>query len=136
MWQLLEKMLIKTGKKSDVFISSYAFSETSGRMIARMKNEDYITHLFCLLDNRTDTRTPGSLQLLKGICTELKLIGTHAKITQIRSGETLITIAGSANYTENKRYEAGIITYNHKTFAFHNNWMLKEFADDTHTKSS
>lgn len=136
MWQLLEKLLIHCGcgakgghrRIANLHISSYAFSETSARMIARMKDQQMISRLCCLLDNRTDTRSAGSLQLLRGIAEEVALISTHAKVTLIYTAEHTITVTGSANYTENLRYEAGTISSNRNVYSFNRQWMDKEFS--------
>lgn len=138
MWQLLNGVLKKILKDhgylspAEVHISSYAFSETSARMIANLKSKGHISQLYCVLDNRTDTRSAGSLQLLKSISDKLALISTHAKVTLIRTTGLCITITGSANYTENVRYEAGTITCNPQVYAFHKQWIEKELYA-THT---
>jgi hypothetical protein len=125
MHQLLKALLQKTGP-ADVLISSYAFSETPTRVIAVLKNDGLIKRLDCVIDSRVETRTAGSMQLLRGICDGLALVATHAKVTLIKSSNMVVTVVGSANYTENKRYEAGIVTTNESVFNFHLSWIQSE----------
>lgn len=122
MHQLLIALLKITGP-ADVMISSYAFSETPTRAIAKAKIDGLIKRLDCVIDSRVETRTAGSLQLLRGICDGLALISTHAKATLITSDSMQVTVIGSANYTENKRYEAGVISASPAVYNFHYEWI-------------
>jgi hypothetical protein len=125
MHTLLMGLLQKFGA-AEVYISSYAMGETPARILARLKHDGVITKLHCVLDNRVDVRTAGSLQLIKGIADRYALIDTHAKVTLIKNDDVSIVVAGSANYTENERYEAGVITMNETAFSLHYKWMNDE----------
>jgi hypothetical protein len=129
MHDLLIGLLGLTGP-ADVYISSYAMGETPARVIARLKNEGLIKMLYCVLDNRVDVRTAGSLQLIKGIADKYALIDTHAKVTLLLNDEFTVSVVGSANYTENERYEAGIITMDSTAFKLHQNWINHELNRD------
>lgn len=129
MHDLLIGLLGITGA-ADVYISSYAMGETSARILARLKNEGLVKKLYCVLDNRVDVRTAGSLQLIKGIADAYSLIDTHAKVTLIHNDVFKITVVGSANYTENERYEAGIITMDATAFELHQPWIEYELNRD------
>src|SRR5947208_1724223 len=56
MHQLLMAMLEIAGP-STVFISTYALSETPARYLVQLKESGVIKELFCVIDNRVDTRT-------------------------------------------------------------------------------
>jgi hypothetical protein len=129
MHQLLMALLELTGQ-ADVMISSYALGETPARVLSILKDEGVIRKLSIVLDDRVDVRTPGSLQLIKSIADEFNLVRTHAKVTLIYTEDWQVTVIGSANYTENKRYECGVITSDMNAYILNNNWIIKALRDE------
>jgi hypothetical protein len=128
MHQLLMSMLDVTGP-AIVHISSYAMGETPVRYIVQLKEAGLITELYCVLDNRVDTRSAGSLQVIMSISDEYSLIDTHAKVTVVQNDHWNLTVVGSANYTENKRYEAGIIMTTTAAADQQVKWIKKALKD-------
>ncbi len=128
MHELLLELLNITGA-GDVFISSYAMSETPARILTQLKNSGIIKTLHCVLDNRVDVRSAGSHQLMMAMCNRLVLVKTHAKVTVIVNDQWKLAVIGSANYTENERYEAGVITLNNDAVDLQLRWMEKAFSD-------
>jgi hypothetical protein len=128
MHELLLEILNITGP-AQVHISSYAMSETPARILAQLKNAGMITKLNCVLDNRIDVRTAGSFQLMKSISDRLVLVDTHAKVTVVENDAWHVAVVGSANYTENKRYEAGILTTCKPGVEMQLKWMEKALKD-------
>jgi hypothetical protein len=121
MHQLLEKLLEKTGP-AEVWISSYAFSETPARVIANLW-PNVITRLNCVLDSRIDVRSASALTIIRSTACSFSLTHTHAKVTVIRNKEWTISVAGSANYTTNKRIEVGVISCDAVIASFHQKWI-------------
>ena len=128
MHAMLMEILNVTGA-ADVFISSYAMSETPARILTQLKNTGAIKKLHCVLDNRVDVRSAGSHQLMKAMCDRLVLVKTHAKVTVVMNDQWKLAVIGSANYTENERYESGIITLNPDAVDLQLRWMEKAFSD-------
>ncbi len=128
MHQLLLSLLNITGPGT-VHISSYAMSETAARVLATLKRDGMIERLSCVLDNRVDVRTPGSLQLIRAVCDEFALIKTHAKVTVITNADWSLAVIGSANYTENIRHEAGVIIATAAVANKQINWIKKGLQD-------
>lgn len=128
--QLLLALLDITGP-ANVYISSYAMSETPARYLVNLKQIGFIKDLYCVLDNRVDTRTAGTLQIIKCIATDYSLIDTHAKVTVIENEQWNIAIIGSANYTENNRYEAGIVSCTRDAAEMQLRWIKKALKDGT-----
>lgn len=128
MHQLLMALLGVTGP-ADVTISSYAMGETPARVLCQLKDSGVIKTLSVVLDDRVDVRTPGSLQLIKRISDHFNLVKTHAKVTLLFTEEKLISVVGSANYTENKRYECGSISCDPAVYAFNSKWITKALID-------
>lgn len=122
MHELLMALLDKTGPAA-VYISSYAMGETPCRTIAQLKNSGAITKLYCVLDNRVDVRTAGSLQVIQGIADEYALISTHAKVTVVVNEKYRLVVIGSSNYTENERFEAGVISNDPQVVDLHIRWI-------------
>lgn len=124
-WSLHELFAaaIKQTGPAHVAISSYAMSETAARTLSVLKDTGQILSLKCVIDNRIETRTAGSLQLLRSLCSRMTLCPCHAKLTLIYNDEKCIVILGSANYTENKRFEVGFITTSRTVLNFHKNWI-------------
>lgn len=118
MYELLV-MLCEHEGGAIVYISSYAMSETSARVLAKLKEVGTIEQLYILIDNRVDTRSPGSLQLLQQVADQIVLTSCHAKLTLIFQKEANTLILGSANYSENKRLETGMATRNAAAIEFY-----------------
>lgn len=119
--QLLIGLLSISGN-ANVYISSFAMSETAVRTISALQESGAIKSLHCVIDNRVETRSAGSLQLLKSISTRIALRACHAKVTLLYGEKCNIAIIGSANYTENKRMEVGFVSKNKETCDFHKQW--------------
>lgn len=128
MHEMLIALLNITGP-AEVFISSYAMSETPARILTQLKNAGDIKQLNCVLDNRVDVRSAGSYQLMLSMCDKLVLVKTHAKVTVIVNDKWKVAVIGSANYTENERYEAGIITLFDDAVDMQLRWINKALND-------
>jgi phosphatidylserine/phosphatidylglycerophosphate/cardiolipin synthase-like enzyme len=124
---LLIGLLIHTGP-ANVYLSSYAFSEHPARTLADLKNRQLINELYCLIDSRIDKRSASALTLIRNCATGCKLMNTHAKVTIVENEKTEVVIIGSANYTDNNRYEAGVIIVNPVVVKFHKKWMQHELT--------
>ena len=124
MHQLLIGLLNITGA-AHVVIATYAMCETSARIVAQLKNGNMISSLSTILDNRVDVRSAGSFQLMTSMSDRLVLDEVHAKVTVIYNDQFKIAVVGSANYTENNRYEAGVITTNTEVVKAQLLWMNK-----------
>lgn len=127
-WSMIELFMLclqYTGP-CDVYLSSYAFSEQPARILADLKSKGEIKQLHCLIDSRIDTRSAGALQLIQATADRCKLMDTHAKVTVLINKVHQLVIVGSANYTKNERYEAGIVSTIPARVFFHQQWMQYE----------
>lgn len=124
-WDMHDLLLLLLDISGPVHLtfSSYAISETAARVFAKLKSEKVLLSMRCVIDNRIDTRSAGSLQLLRSIADHITLCACHAKITLLHNADVHYTVVGSANYTENKRFEAGFISNSFSDFLFHKNWL-------------
>lgn len=125
MHDLLIALLTITGP-ADVYLSSYGFSEYPAQLIAEHKERGIIKKLYCLIDKRINGKNPVDLGIILGVATKIKLVNTHAMVTVIENKKHMLAVIGSANYTNNNRYEAGVIITDGGAAAFHKNWMKNE----------
>lgn len=123
---LLLSILAKHDLAPTIYMSTYAFSEKPARVLANLLDEGKISLLYCVIDSRVDVRSQSALQLIKGCATKLVMADTHAKVTTIIYPEHRYTIVGSANYTSNKRIEAGIVSTCAEVSMFHYKWIADE----------
>jgi hypothetical protein len=128
---LLTAILSMHSGAADITLSSYAFSERPARILANLMSEGKIAKLHCIIDSRVDVRSQTALQLIKGCAQKLKLVDTHAKVTVVHMDGFWYTVVGSANYTSNRRFEAGFITTHADIAAFHTQWINNVLDADT-----
>jgi hypothetical protein len=128
MHEMLQAMLEKAGP-ADVFITTWTLTETPVRRVVLMKHEGLIKSLSCLLDYRIRDRKPAPFQLLQGNCDRLGIGKCHAKVTVVRNDQWALCCVGSANYSHNPRYEAGVICADREVCDFHIRWIDKAIQD-------
>jgi hypothetical protein len=133
--ELLEYLLQVTGP-AKVYLTTWAMSENPVRSIVNMIDAGRITELNCVFDLKTQDRAPKVFQLMNSIVTRVKLAHCHAKIFVIENDEWLIANNGSANWTKNPRFEAGILTSNKQIASFYRDCIIKKLEtgkdqDDT-----
>ncbi|MBP7400198.1 MAG: hypothetical protein KA954_11460 [Chitinophagales bacterium] len=121
-------VLDQTGP-ADVWMSTWAMGEDSARMLYSGLETGLIQKLYCLFDRRLPVRKAKIMQMAQHICTKVSLVDCHAKITVIKNAEWAVTICGSANDTNNKRIEGGVIICSKEIADFNINWMEKQLND-------
>lgn len=125
---LLYHMLGITGPAA-VWVATWSITETPVRELVDRLRVGAITELNMLLDWRTRVRCPEALSLAKANAATLRLANCHAKVTVIRGGGWDVTVVGSANYTNNPRIEAGVVSTDAAAADFHQAWIAAEIAN-------
>lgn len=116
--QLLEFILNKIGP-SEIKFTAFSLSEESVRVLFFLKDKGLITKLTCVL-NKEIRRFKTDLTLfLSNICNEFRFNSVHAKVFILSNDNNKIVIVTSQNFTNNRRYEAGVIFYNSVHFDFY-----------------
>ena len=128
MYHLISYVLKTTGPAHLLF-STWAISEQSARSLVLWKESGQLLSISGILDIRARTRHEGAYHLIHGHCNHLVLAHCHAKIAVIYNQDWHITILGSANFTENPRIEAGILTSNDEVGVFHQNWLNNQINE-------
>ena len=121
----LVMQLLQQYQPADVYITTYAIREFPVRQLILAQSRKEIKSIKMLLDYRARARTPEVFEMASMNVNKIGLTSLHAKVTVIDSPAGAVTIVGSANWTQNPRIEAGVITLDPSAAAFHIEWINK-----------
>jgi len=108
-----------------LYLSTYALREYSVRQLILGLDSGKLTEVNMLVDYRAQIRVPEVYQLAAHNATTIRLLSIHAKVMVLTGNGLSLTLVGSANWTNNPRVEAGVISLNKSAANFHINWMKK-----------
>lgn len=108
-----------------VWMTTYSITEFPARILAGFVQKNMISELNVLMDYRAKDRYPAVQQLMSNIST-IRLTPIHAKVLILENDQQGITLLGSANWTTNKRIEAGVFDRSPHVRNFHKEWILKK----------
>lgn len=130
--QLIVYLLQFTGSTHLLF-STYTISENALRILLDHKEAGDLKSISVLVDKRFSIRSPKARQFANVVFDRYELFDCHAKVTIMDNDVLPVVIIGSANWSENKRYECGIIFYDADVVSF---WKEKinKAMDDAKTK--
>lgn len=130
-WSLhdLVSEIVKLYAPLKLTFCTFSITEFPGRLLAQWIAEGTIEEMNVLLDVRAKANYPNVLQLIQNIASSFKLVPVHAKSTVLVHNDISITIIGSANWTQNPRYEIGYITSNKEYAFFQESWIKNVIAD-------
>ena len=120
--------LIEQVGPADVLVATWSISEPAVRHAVCALLDGRFTRLRMLIDWRTRTRCPEALQLATANAAQLRTASVHAKVTILRNAQWAVTIIGSANWTNNPRIEAGVVSTDPSVADFHTRWLEQELA--------
>lgn len=120
--------LIKQTGPVNLYLSTWSVSEDAVRqLIEKIKSGD-IKKIFAVFDWRVKVRRPQAFELANYNIADIRLSSCHAKVTVIENKEWSIAVVGSANYTNNPRIEAGVISCDKVAADFHKDWINGEIS--------
>jgi exonuclease VII small subunit len=122
---LLFHVLKQTGP-ADVYLSTWSVSEDAIRQIIKKMNTGEIKLIKAVFDWRIKVRRPEAYEFAKYKIADIRLSSCHAKVTAIINDKWSVAIVGSANYTNNPRIEAGVISCDKVAADFHRSWIMAE----------
>ena len=125
MHDLLAYLIQQTGP-AQVYIATWSISEIAVRSLLFNLQNGNITDLMMIFDWRIKVRRPEVYELAKFNISDIRLTTCHAKVTVIINDIWAIAIVGSANYTNNPRIEAGVISCDKNAAIFHKTWIMDE----------
>lgn len=125
--EVLSWILSQTGP-ADVLIGVWSINEPGAQKLINLLESGVIWSLRAVLDYRSKNRHPSAYQLANHSFTSVFTYPMHAKITIVKNDFWSVCLNGSANYTNNPRPEAGIISTHKPTVDFYEN-ILKQIID-------
>jgi hypothetical protein len=124
MHELLEYIIAQVGP-SDVNLTAFSISEESVRSLFFLQEDNMIRNLNCIF-NKEIRRFKTDLSFFaQKVCKNIHLANIHAKLILIKNDLWSIAIVSSQNFSNNKRYEAGMIISNTECFDFFNTKFLE-----------
>lgn len=121
-FELLEYILNNI-QPAQLYFSTWSISELSARKLVGWLDSGRITSVVALVDFRAKNRHPAAYHLARHHISDMRVGSCHAKVTVLKHAAGYVTIVGSANWTENPRIEAGIISTNESTGLGHIKWI-------------
>lgn len=129
MHELVLYVLSYTGP-AHVKFCTWSISEESFRVFSKAISQELILSLDCLFDRRIKIRKAAKFQFAKKVCSRVYVqLDCHAKVTLIYNEDWHVVIKSSANMTNNRRIESGVIICDKKVLDFNLSWMESTIKD-------
>ena len=123
MHQLLQYLLTETGN-ANVYISTWTLKEEPARVLHFLKQTGKIKALYCVMDYRIRTMDAKHFDFIAKSMDAYMLTKCHAKVMVIEGERMSVTVVSSANFSNNPRIEAGVISCNEISASFHKGWIM------------
>lgn len=117
--------LLKKYKPANLWITTYALREFPVRQLILAQDRQDLLSINMLIDYRAKMRTPEVFHLASQNVNRIHLTSVHAKVCVLKCASGSVTILGSANWTQNPRIEAGVISLDAGVADFHVSWIEK-----------
>jgi len=124
MHHLLFYLLEQTGP-AKVWFTTWAISTKAITMMVDALSDGTITELHSLLDRRIRIRRSDCMAFLTHNANSIFLIDCHAKVLLIENEVWRIVVKSSANFSENKRIESGVIMQIPGVFEMNKKWIVE-----------
>lgn len=128
MHDLLFYLLDITGP-ARVYFTTWAISTKAVHLLVEGMASGMITELHSILDRRIEIRRSDCFAFLKHHANNVYLVDCHAKVILIENYMWRIVVKSSANFSENKRIETGMIIMNRDIFDFNKKWITETIAN-------
>lgn len=112
----------------ELYITTYAITETPARILCDLSAENKISKLYILGDKRIRDRYPAVDQLIRANAV-VKTTNIHAKVCVFKSEFKTLTIIGSSNWTTNPMIECAVADTSEDTANFHIQWINNKMND-------
>lgn len=127
MHHLLFYLLEITGP-AKVWFTTWAISTKAITMMVNALQDGTILELHTLLDRRIRIRRSDCMAFLTHNANSIFLIDCHAKVLLIENDQWQIVVKSSANFSENKRIESGVIMQIPEVFQSNKAWIEQSIA--------
>lgn len=123
---LVAELVSYLGEMKNMYLSSFAFTEVPTRVIGELKHKFPKMQLYIVADVRAKANYEGVFQQLGLLTPHIAIVPCHAKVTILEGTDKTVCIIGSANWTTNKRIEAGWISHIQALADINKHWILTE----------
>jgi hypothetical protein len=128
MHDLLFYLLEQTGP-AKVYFTTWAISTKSINLLVEGLASGLISELHSILDRRIEIRRSDCFAFLQHHANSIYLVDCHAKVILIENDHWKIVVKSSANFSENRRIETGMIIINKEIFNFNKKWIEETIAN-------
>ncbi len=105
---LLAYILQQTGP-AKLWFTTWSITEGPLRLMVKLKKDGLLTDVQALIGDRVPVMSPVAWQYASYNLPGIKLSKCHAKVQVIRNADWGVVVMGSANFTNNPRWEAGVV---------------------------
>lgn len=120
--QLFEKIINIIGP-AHIHIATWAISQKPLEKLEKLKREGKILSLIGFLERKIPTHNAKTFGYAQVIFDDIYLTANHAKIILFENDNWYISVVYTANWTINRRTEAGTIMCKKESVEFHKKWM-------------
>lgn len=106
--ELLAYILLQTGP-AKLWFSTWSITEEPLRVLIRLKKAGLLTEINALFGDRVTVMSPVAWQYASYNIPDIRLGKCHAKVQVIINDTWQVAVMGSANFTNNPRWEAGVV---------------------------
>ncbi|HYC29550.1 MAG TPA: phospholipase D-like domain-containing protein [Chitinophagaceae bacterium] len=126
-WSMIDLVLelLKKYKHAELWITTYSLREHSVRQLIAAQERKEILSINMLVDHRAKSQTPEVYHLANLNMNRIHLTSIHAKVCVMKCAGGSVTVVGSANWTNNPRIEAGVVSLDPAVAEFHISWIQK-----------
>jgi hypothetical protein len=121
-------LMIETAGPLHLDMTTWSIAPEVAMKMNVAKRQGKLLSIRALFDWRVKQYKKEALQIAKQNFDEIKFKDCHSKVALAWNDEYHFTVISSANFTNNPRIEAGVITENKEVFDFHKNWYDLTFA--------
>jgi ATP-dependent RNA circularization protein (DNA/RNA ligase family) len=108
--------------------TTWGLSQKAAECLVKFKTDGLLKEIHFLFDHRIKTNKPKPLEFLKQNADTHGFSKAHAKIASLQNDNLGIAIVASMNYTDNPRFEAGVIIVTKQAAAFFATQIQKEIC--------
>ena len=116
---------------SDLLFGTWSLSVKPATRLCAAADAGLLTRFRGVFDLRAVIRRPEAMRMIRRRFgyNNVRIFNCHAKVYLLENESRRISIVSSANFTNNPRIEASVITDDPAVYDFHRNWLELTFAN-------
>lgn len=124
-WALhdLLRYVIQQVGPADVLGFTWSITQPAADQLVDMIQKGEIKSLSIVMDGKMSKWSRGASVYLKDHCRDFRIVGCHAKGFWLHSEKMDVSVVSSANFSNNPRIEAGVISTQEGVCDFHHEWI-------------